>query len=99
LAKGAYGCLSGTSAATPVFAGMISLLNDEQVAAGKPTLGFINPVLYRGNGAIGFDVVEGNNKHQFCKAGFGAEKGYDAVTGWGTPVMQQLRQVLVGVSG
>ena len=96
LAKGAYGCLSGTSAATPVFAGMISLLNDEQVAVGKPTLGFINPMLYRGSGAIGFDVVEGNNKHQFCKAGFSAGKGYDAVTGWGTPEMQQLRQVLVG---
>ena len=94
LAKGAYGCLSGTSAATPVFAGLISLLNDEQVAAGKPTLGFINTAIYGANEDLGFDVIDGNNKHQFCKAGFSAATGFDAVTGWGTPQMDKLRSIL-----
>eukprot|EP01010_Urceolus_cornutus_P005525 NODE_971_length_1198_cov_299.946910_g736_i0.p1 GENE.NODE_971_length_1198_cov_299.946910_g736_i0~~NODE_971_length_1198_cov_299.946910_g736_i0.p1 ORF type:complete len:214 (-),score=24.80 NODE_971_length_1198_cov_299.946910_g736_i0:74-715(-) len=40
------GTLSGTSASTPTFAGLISVINDMRVAAGKPTLGFLNPVIY-----------------------------------------------------
>eukprot|EP00041_Stephanoeca_diplocostata_P041757 m.8749 g.8749 ORF g.8749 m.8749 type:complete len:580 (+) comp6714_c0_seq1:18-1757(+) len=94
LTRGAWGCLSGTSAATPVFAGLISLINDHLVATGKPTVGFINPVLYKSRASIGFDVVEGNNKAQFCSAGFDAVKGWDAVTGLGTPLMAQLQQLL-----
>ena len=38
--------IDGTSAASPTFASVIALLNDELVAAGKSTLGFINPLLY-----------------------------------------------------
>lgn len=37
---------SGTSFSSPIFASIIALLNDELVAAGKPTLGFLNPWLY-----------------------------------------------------
>ncbi|TID15247.1 tripeptidyl-peptidase (secreted protein) [Venturia nashicola] len=36
----------GTSAAVPVMAGIIGLLNDARLRAGLPTLGFINPWLY-----------------------------------------------------
>eukprot|EP00947_MAST-08B_sp_MAST-8B-sp1_P005157 g5157.t1 len=94
LSLGSYGCLSGTSAATPVFAGMISLLNDELVSQGKPTVGFINPALYQA-GAIGFDITVGNNKGQHCPAGFNAEVGFDAVTGLGSPEFQTLRHALL----
>ncbi len=94
LTKGAWGCLSGTSASTPVFAGMVSLVNDALVGAGKPTVGFINPALYRA-ASVGFDVTEGNNKAQFCPAGFSAAEGFDAVTGWGSPTWEKLQAALM----
>jgi hypothetical protein len=33
------------SAATPIFAAMLSLLNDARATAGKPPIGFVNPLL------------------------------------------------------
>ena len=38
---------SGTSATTPVFAAMLTLINGELLAAGKPPVGFVNPALYQ----------------------------------------------------
>jgi subtilase family serine protease len=37
--------VDGTSCAAPTFAGLVSLINNELVAAGKPKLGFLNPTL------------------------------------------------------
>jgi tripeptidyl-peptidase-1 len=34
--------VAGTSASAPVMAGVIALLNDRLLAAGRPTLGFLN---------------------------------------------------------
>ena len=31
----------------PTFAGIVSLLNDLRLQAGKPTLGFLNPFIYQ----------------------------------------------------
>jgi tripeptidyl-peptidase-1 len=90
---GPIGTLSGTSAATPTFAGMVSRINDARVAAGKPTVGFINPLLYQA-GSVGTDIVAGNNKKAGCKAGFPAVAGFDAVTGLGTPLWDRLSAVL-----
>jgi subtilase family serine protease len=36
----------GTSLAAPLWASVITLLNEERTAAGKGPVGFINPVLY-----------------------------------------------------
>jgi tripeptidyl-peptidase I len=87
------GTLSGTSASTPTFAGMVSLLNAEAAAQGKPPMGFINPALYQA-ADLGFDVTQGNNKLGGCPAGFPATEGWDAVTGLGTPTYQKLRAAL-----
>lgn len=50
---------AGTSAACPAFSAIISLLNDARLKAGKPRLGFLNPMFY----AVGYkgliDVTEG----------------------------------------
>ncbi|KAL9106480.1 MAG: hypothetical protein Q9227_008511 [Pyrenula ochraceoflavens] len=58
------GCISntggGTSAATPIFAAVVWKINAERLAAGKSTLGFINPTLYA-NPQVLNDVVSGNN--------------------------------------
>lgn len=35
-----------SSAATPIFAAVVALLNNERAQAGKPPLGFLNPWLY-----------------------------------------------------
>lgn len=93
LGNGAYGCISGTSAATPVFAGMLSAINDRLISDGKAPVGFINPAIYSA-GSVGTDVTEGNNKQSGCPAGFGAATGYDAITGLGTPDFERLATLL-----
>jgi hypothetical protein len=56
----------GTSAATPLFAGIVALANQPLLAAGRPPLGFVNPLLYRlgrsGGQGILRDIVEGSNE-------------------------------------
>jgi tripeptidyl-peptidase-1 len=76
--------IGGTSAATPAFAAIVALVNDALLAAGRPTMGFLNPWLYRGGFEAFRDVLSG--KSAGCETeGFPASKGWDAVTGWGTP--------------
>ncbi|SLM34572.1 tripeptidyl peptidase protein [Lasallia pustulata] len=77
--------LDGTSASTPTAVALVSLVDDALLAAGRAPLGWLNPWLY-GVGKGGFtDVVEGSAVG--CGGeGFPAEGGWDAVTGWGTPV-------------
>lgn len=38
--------VGGTSASSPTFAAVVTLLNDFRIASGKPPLGFLNPLLY-----------------------------------------------------
>lgn len=74
----------GTSFAAPRWAGYIALHNQQAVAEGHGTAGFINPTIYTiGLGAsygVNFhDIISGNNGE------YSAVKGYDLVTGWGSP--------------
>jgi uncharacterized protein (TIGR03437 family) len=89
----------GTSAATPVFAGVLTILNQYLVSTGvqsKPGLGNVNPRLYqmaRSTSGVFHDVTAGNNIVP-CKIGtpdcttgkYGstATSGWDAVTGLGS---------------
>ncbi|MGA2369484.1 MAG: protease pro-enzyme activation domain-containing protein [Candidatus Korobacteraceae bacterium] len=85
----------GTSFATPMWAGYIALVNQQLVADGYPTLGFINPYLY----AFGVSSSYGTDFHDITsgKSGsYSAVKGYDLVTGWGSPNGQGLINALVG---
>lgn len=87
----------GTSVATPVFAGMVVLLNQYVVSKGiqsTPGLGNINPNLYRlAQTNIFHDIVTGNNivpcvdGTPDCTTesfGYYAGIGYDPVTGLGS---------------
>jgi kumamolisin len=75
----------GTSVATPIFAGLMGLVNQARLAVGKSTLGLLNPRLYRPGPEASFrDITVGNN------CGFSTEVGYDLVTGWGAPRMNIL---------
>lgn len=73
----------GTSFAAPMWAGYLALANQQAVANGQPTLGFINPALYDiglgSNYDTDFnDITSGSN-------GYSATTGYDLATGWGSP--------------
>ena len=81
---------SGTSASTPAFAAMVSLVNAARLKAGRPTLGFLNTAIYAYNGSFANDVTSGNNKCTHgasmicCAQGFNAAQGWDPTTGFGS---------------
>ncbi|KAJ7473645.1 subtilisin-like protein [Mycena galericulata] len=82
----------GTSFSSPIFASIIALINDRLVAAGKPVLGFLNPWIYANSKAF-TDITEGHNSGLSCPASsvaFDATKGWDALTGVGSPVFDKL---------
>eukprot|EP00945_MAST-04E_sp_MAST-4E-sp1_P008990 g8990.t1 len=87
--------VGGTSASAPTFAAVISLLNEARLSSGKPPLGYLNPWLY-GNPAILTDIVKGNNaigRGPFhLPYGFNCTKGYDPVSGLGTPDYEKMLQ-------
>ena len=77
-----WSMVCGTSLATPLFAGIVALADQE---AGHP-LGLINPALYRMAAAHDrgiVDVTAGDNSSASVR-GFPARRGYDLVSGLGT---------------
>ena len=87
--------VSGTSASTPVVAGIFALLNDVRLSHGLPPLGFLNPFIYK-NANNGFrDIKKGYNNGggiPALKKGFYATDGWDPVTGVGTPNYPALKK-------
>jgi tripeptidyl-peptidase I len=49
---GALSLVYGTSASAPVFGSIITLINEARSAAGKGSVGFINPTIYANPGAF-----------------------------------------------
>lgn len=83
--NGTFTIVDGTSAATPTAASVIALINDALIAAGKPVLGFLNPWLYSTAHSAFTDITEGSVRG--CNtSGFPAQSGWDAASGFGTPV-------------
>ncbi len=74
--------IGGTSAVAPLWAGLIALINQSM---GKPA-GFVNPLLYQSpRKAPGFnDITSGNN------GAYTAGPGWDACTGFGSPIGAQV---------
>ncbi|KAF8259830.1 peptidase S8/S53 domain-containing protein [Lactarius quietus] len=91
---------SGTSSATPTAAGVISLLNDYLISTDRAPLGFLNPLLYDSLRRGLNDIKSGSNPG--CNTpGFSAIRGWDPVTGLGTPdfvKLQTLRNLMDGVT-
>jgi subtilase family serine protease len=87
--------VGGTSASAPTFAAVISLLNEARLSNGKPAMGYLNPWLYA-NPTILTDIVKGNNaigRGQFnLPYGYNCTKGYDPVSGLGTPHYEKMLQ-------
>lgn len=89
---GAGSVVQGTSASTPIVAAMVALINDARLRAGKPSLGWLNPMLYSAQvrkvlsditigEAIGCSFGDGGGLEE----GWAAIEGYDCVTGLGVP--------------
>ncbi|KAH9168160.1 subtilisin-like protein [Lactarius sanguifluus] len=93
VSKGELAVGFGTSASTPIVAGIFSLLNDYSISKGEGPLGFLNGWLY-GRGLPGLnDIVSGSNPG--CNTdGFTAIAGWDPVTGLGTPDFTKLEEIL-----
>ncbi|KAI0313931.1 peptidase S8/S53 domain-containing protein, partial [Amylostereum chailletii] len=87
---GEFELVFGTSASSPVVGSIITLINDARLEAGKGPVGFINPAIYTKKFASAFhDITTGGN--QGCGTpGFESTKGWDPVTGVGTPNMTAL---------
>jgi len=94
--SGAFEQVDGTSCSSPVFAGVIALLNSYRLNKNKPPLGFVVPLIYQAfasDPSIFTDITKGNNKcTETCcdRYGFEATKGWDPVTGVGTPIWSKL---------
>ena len=90
---GANELVGGTSASTPAFASIVNLVSNQLLVGGKKPLGFLNPFLYSSGVAGLTDIAAGSSEGCADKAGgvgFTAVKGWDPVTGLGTPVFGKL---------
>lgn len=100
---GGWYTVSGTSASSPTFAGMIALINDMRLQAGKSVLGFLNPALYSLHDSKPMyyfnDVTLGHNLGCAVDSfmGFQAWSGWDPVTGLGTPKFSRLAEGLLTI--
>ena len=88
--NGLSGNFGGTSCAAPLWAGFCALVNQQAVATGGSTLGWLNPALYTiaagSNYATCFhDITSGNNIGTNTPGLFNAVANYDLCTGLGTP--------------
>ncbi|HEX6311563.1 MAG TPA: S8 family serine peptidase, partial [Acidimicrobiia bacterium] len=99
-ATGPFEAVGGTSAATPLFAGVLALLTQWTRAIDQPTPGFVTPLLYAVAHAappgVVRDVTAVNNivfddpSITCCTAG----PGWDAASGWGSYDATALRAAL-----
>ena len=84
--NGGHKTVGGTSAAAPLWAGLIARIN----AAMGENIGYINPALYVFGSSV-FNDIDGsegptdNKVEDESAPGYPAHSGWDACTGWGSP--------------
>jgi kumamolisin len=89
----------GTSASTPLWAALLARITAQLPAAQQRR--FLTPLLYGTSdngqtmGEAGCtDITSGSNRSTGLATGYRAGPGYDAVTGWGSPLGTRLVQLL-----
>ena len=83
----------GTSAATPLWAGLVARLT---AATGKTSLGFITPIFYTNTPVLNDILPTGvANNNAYQGVGFSTTVGWDACTGLGSPNGQAILNLLV----
>jgi kumamolisin len=91
--EGRWVCVGGTSAAAPLWAGLIVRLNERLGS----NIGFLNPLLYEHLGPTQAlrDVTVGTNDQSGRGGPYHAHIGWDAASGWGTPDGERLLNALL----
>jgi hypothetical protein len=92
--------VTGTSLATPLWAGFIALVNQQAAANSQPPIGFANPALYAIGKSTSYlscfhDITTGSNTNSSSPTKYYAAAGYDLCTGWGTMIGGNLMQALL----
>jgi len=100
--------VSGTSCSSPTFAGLVTLINDARISAGKSSVGIINNAIYtfgQSNPSYFNDITVGENNccagesdPVCCPNGFVAATGWDPTTGWGSVNFDSLLAAFVALS-
>jgi len=98
-----WAAADGTSCSGPFVASLVARLNAARLARGQGTMGYMHQWLYSkvsaSSGAV-YDVTEGSNKahpnNALAGMGFSAAKGWDPVTGLGTPDYKRLEALAIG---
>jgi kumamolisin len=88
----------GTSAAAPMWAALIALLNQKL----DSRIGCLNPMLYReaaDHPQVFNDISTADNRFDKDDVGFDSAPGWDACTGWGTPNGGALLKMLETIKG
>ncbi len=101
VANGSPQVSGGTSAAAPLWAGLLARLNAGLAASQR--INYLTPLLYSPVGENGQplgaagcnDITDGDNITA-AAGGYRASPGYDAVTGWGSPNGAALLEALGG---
>lgn len=101
--NGHGGAIGGTSAASPLWAGFLALVNQQAAANGRSPVGFLNPLIYSlGRSAnyssVFHDITAGNNTNAGSLTNYYAIPGYDLCTGWGSPNGLNFINALAGPS-
>jgi len=93
--RGSFAGVAGTSASSPVVAGVFARLNGLRLAAGKTPMGFLNPFLYRNPSGFQDVTLGTNDEGRKSNRGFDAVAGWDPATGLGTPDYEALSQLVL----
>ena len=88
--------VSGTSCASPTSSGVFGLINDARAQAGKSSMGYLNPFIYKNLGAFN-DVTAGASSGCGFSAGWPASSGWDAATGAGSPNYEKLSKAALAL--
>lgn len=93
---GEFSLVYGTSASSPTFGSIVTLINEERLKRGKKSVGFLNTVLYEHPQVLN-DITKGGN--QGCGTpGFESQPGWDPVTGLGTPNFVKMLALFLSLS-
>jgi len=102
IVQGSDTLVGGTSMSTPIIAAVVGLLQADYMAVTKKPLGFLNPLIYEAwasDSTLFNDITIGDNcQSDKCSGpamdGFLTAKGWDPVTGLGSPNVPKLRQYI-----
>ena len=111
--KGQLSFVGGTSLSAPAFAAVVSMMNEVSLQCRGTTVGFVNPLLYQMQQqapAAFHDIRLGNNANCPCLGsspcacaqsnscqGYKTAKGWDAVTGLGSPNWPAMQSYLTNL--